>query len=209
MSTLFKSRAIVLKLVMNGLVPWLGYVLLSPHIGSLLALSVVTMIPLVDNLIHLVRHRTMDVFNGLMLVGFVLSLVMVLMGGSEKLLLMRESLVTVVIGLAFLASLLMKRPLIFHMVSRFSKGVNPEHNWAYPYFRQVMRRLTLLWGVALVVEAGLKLLLITVLSTSQMLAISSPLFYAVIGLTIAATIVYKRRAGVQMKQLRQDQAQFA
>jgi uncharacterized membrane protein len=209
MSKRFKSRAILLNLLINGLVPWLGYVLLSPHIGSLLALSIVTMIPLIDNLIHLARHRTIDMFNGLMLTGFVLSLIMVLLGGSEKLLLMRESLVTVVIGMAFLGSLLLKRPLIFHMVRRFSNGTDPERNWAYPYFRQMMRRLTILWGVALVAEAGLKLLLITMLSTSQMLAISTPLFYAVIGLAIGGTIVYKRRARVQMKQLQQSEAQLA
>ncbi|WPP41585.1 VC0807 family protein [Paenibacillus hunanensis] len=209
MSTVLKSRKILFNLIINGLIPWLGYVWLAPHIGSLLALSIVMMIPLIDNLIHLARHRKMDVFNGLMLAGFVLSLVMVLMGGSEKLLLMRESLVTVMIGLAFLGSLLLKRPLIYHMASRFSKGVDPERNWEYPYFRQVMRRLTLLWGVALVVEAGLKLLLINVLSTSQMLAISSPLFYAVIGLAIVGTIVYKRRAGMHMKQLKQHREQLA
>ncbi len=209
MSKRFKSRAILLNLLINGLVPWLGYVLLSPHIGSLLALSIVTMIPLIDNLIHLARHRTIDMFNGLMLTGFVLSLIMVLLGGSEKLLLMRESLVTVVIGMAFLGSLLLKRPLIFHMVRRFSNGTDPERNWAYPYFRQMMRRLTILWGVALVAEAGLKLLLITMLSTSQILAISTPLFYAVIGLAIGGTIVYKRRARVQMKQLQQSEAQLA
>ncbi|MCL9661577.1 hypothetical protein L2089_12830 [Paenibacillus hunanensis] len=209
MSTLLKSRKILFNLIINGLIPWLGYVWLAPHIGSVLALSIVMMIPLIDNLIHLARHRKMDVFNGLMLAGFVLSLVMVLMGGSEKLLLMRESLVTVVIGLAFLGSLLLKRPLIYHMASRFSNGVDPERNWEYPYFRQVMRRLTLLWGVALVVEAGLKLMLINVLSTSQMLAISSPLFYAVIGLAIVGTIVYKRRAGVHMKQLKQHREQLA
>ncbi len=209
MSTVLKSRKILFNLIINGLIPWLGYVWLAPHIGSVLALSIVMMIPLIDNLIHLARHRKMDVFNGLMLAGFVLSLVMVLMGGSEKLLLMRESLVTVVIGLAFLGSLLLKRPLIYHMASRFSNGVDPERNWEYPYFRQVMRRLTLLWGVALVVEAGLKLMLINVLSTSQMLAISSPLFYAVIGLAIVGTIVYKRRAGVHMKQLKQHREQLA
>ncbi len=207
MSTLLKSRAIILKLLVNGLIPWLVYVVLSPYIGSLMALSVVTIIPLVDNLLYLVRYRTLDAFNVLMLVGFVLSLVMVLLGGSEKLLLMRESLVTVLVGLAFLGSLLLERPLIFHMTSRFSKGVDPEHNWQYRYFRQVMRRLTLLWGVALVAEAGLKMLLISVLSTSQMLAISSPLFYAVIGLTVVVTIWYKRRAGAYMKQIKQGQVQ--
>ncbi len=207
MSILLKSRAVLLKLIINGLIPWLVYVLLSPYIGSLMALSVATIIPLVDNLIYLLRYRTLDTFNVLMLVGFVLSLVMVLLGGSEKLLLMRESLVTVLIGVAFLGSLFLKRPLIFHMASRFSKGVDPEHNWQYPYFRKVMRRLTLLWGVALVAEAGVKLLLISVLSISQMLAIASPLFYAVIGLTTVITIWYKRRAGSQMKQLKQTQAQ--
>ncbi|WP_322907264.1 VC0807 family protein [Paenibacillus campi] len=209
MLNVLKSRTLLLNLLLNGLLPWLGYVLLAPHIGSLPALSIVTMIPLVDNLVHFMRHRKLDTFNGLMLTGFVLSLIMVLLGGSEKLLLMRESLITVVIGLAFLGSLLLRRPLIFHMVRRFSQGVDPEQNWAYPYFRQVMRRLTLLWGIALVLEAGLKLLLITVLSTSQMLALSSPLFYAVIGLTVVLTIVYKRRAGVRMQQLKQTQTEAA
>lgn len=137
-----------------------------------------------------------------MLFTFVLSLVMVLLGGSEKLLLMRESLITAGVGLLFLGSLLMKRPLIYHMVSRFTPKVNGEKNWQYPYFRTVMRNMTLIWGVLLVLEALTKIVMIYEWSTAVVLALSSVVSYGFIGLAILLTIVYRRRSAVRLRQMK-------
>lgn len=196
------NRSTMLTLVINGLLPWLVYTLLLPHTSGLFALSIATLIPLLDNVRSVWKHRKLDVFGGLMLFGFVLSLVMVLLGGSEKLLLMRESFITAAVGLLFLGSLLMPRPLIFYMVERFTRSVSPEENWQYPYFRRMMRNMTLIWGVGLLLEVGVKILMIHNWSTVQVLALSTPVSLSMIGLLILLTVTYRRRASVQMSKLR-------
>ena len=204
MSVLPGRKYIIMTLIINGLIPWLIYILLKPHMSSLTALSIATVVPLLDNLIHLYRHRNLDVFGGIMLFTFVLSLVIVLLGGSEKLLLMRESFITAGVGALFLGSLLMQRPLIYHMVSRFTPTVNGEENWKYPYFRNVMRNMTLMWGIILVLEAVTKIVMIAELSTATVLAFSSVVSYGFIGLAILLTIVYRRRSSARMQQIKHN-----
>ncbi|WCT56142.1 hypothetical protein PQ456_01040 [Paenibacillus kyungheensis] len=191
---------IIFTLVINGLIPWGVYVWLSLYVGGLTALSIATLIPLVDNVFHFARHRKIDVFGGLMLLTFVLSLVMVLLGGSEKLLLLRESMITGVVGILFLGSLWVGKPLIYYIASRFSTISDFEQKWQYAYFRKVMRNMTLIWGVLLVLEAGTKIVMVYELSVIQVLALSSIVSYSFIGAAIGATILYRRKAAVNMKQ---------
>lgn len=191
---------IVFTLVINGLIPWGVYVWLSPYVGGLTALSIATLIPLIDNVFYFAKQRSIDVFGGLMLLTFVLSFVMIWLGGSEKILLLRESMITGVVGIIFLGSLWVGKPLIYHIASRFSTVSNIEQKWQYPYFRKVMRNMTLIWGVLLVLEAGTKIVMVYELSVMQVLALSSIVFYSFIGAAIGATILYRRKVAVNIKQ---------
>lgn len=191
---------IVFTLVINGLIPWGVYVWLSPYVGGLTALSIATLIPLIDNIFYFAKQRSIDVFGGLMLLTFVLSFVMIWLGDSEKILLLRESMITGVVGIVFLGSLWVGKPLIYHIASRFSTVSNIEQKWQYPYFRKVMRNMTLIWGVLLVLEAGTKIVMVYELSVMQVLALSSIVFYSFIGVAIGATILYRRKVAVNIKQ---------
>ncbi|WP_411348714.1 VC0807 family protein [Paenibacillus sp. WLX2291] len=204
LSNMLLNRSTLLTLVINGVLPWLVYMWLLPHTSGLFALSIATLIPLLDNVRSIWKHRKLDVFGGLMLFGFVLSLVMVLLGGSEKLLLMRESFITAAVGLLFLGSLLMPRPLVFYMVARFARSVSPEENWQYSYFRRVMRNMTWIWGIGLLLEVSVKILMIHHLSTTQVLALSTPVSLSMIGGIVLLNIVYRRRAAVHMRQLKEQ-----
>jgi ribosomal protein S18 acetylase RimI-like enzyme len=126
---------ILFTLIINGLAPWGIYEWLCHSMSSVLALSIATLVPLADNLVHLLRHKKLDVFGALMLFTFVLTLVPVSLGGSEKILLIRESLITGSVGLVFLGSLLFKRPLMYYLVLRFLVIKGFSDNWKYEYFR--------------------------------------------------------------------------
>jgi hypothetical protein len=52
----------------------------------------------------------------LVIAGIALSLIATLLGGSPRLLLIRESFITGIFGLIFLGSLLFPRPLLFQLV---------------------------------------------------------------------------------------------
>ena len=191
---------IIFTLVINGLIPWGVYVWLSPYVGGLTALSIATLIPLVDNIFHFAKHRTLDVFGGLMLITFILSFVMIWLGGSEKMLLLRESMITGVVGIVFLSSLLAGKPLIYYIASRFAHISNAEQKWQDSYFRKVMRNMTVIWGVLLVLEACTKIVMVYELSVGEVLALSSIVSYSFIGAAIGLTIVYRRRSTSKMKQ---------
>ncbi|MGV7114699.1 VC0807 family protein [Paenibacillus kyungheensis] len=200
MSHMLSRNYIVFTLVVNGLIPWGMYMLLSPYVGHLMALSIVTLIPLVENVFHFAKHRNLDVFGGLMLMTFILSLVMVLLGGSEKMLLLRESMITGVVGIVFLSSLLLNKPMIYHLASRFTRVTNIEQKWQNAYFRKMMRNMTLIWGVLLILEACTKVVMIYELSVGEVLALSSVVLYSFFGVAIGLTVVYRRRAVGKMNQ---------
>lgn len=201
------ARGIVFTLVVNGLIPLLVYEILKGHVTNLMALSIATAIPMLENVVTLVRHRRIDVFGLFMLIAFLLGIAVLLMGGSEQLILLKESFVTAVMGVIFLGSLCLPRPLIFYFAIRFTTANDASaksrfsSNWKYPYFRFVLRLMTAVWGVALLFEAGLRTFLVYHISTTAFLAVSSFITYGILGLTIVWTVAYRRRSKRKMEKI--------
>ncbi|WP_248924453.1 VC0807 family protein [Paenibacillus hamazuiensis] len=201
-------RGIVLSLLINGGLPLLVYKLLEGRMTEVAALSIATLIPLADTLYHLSRHKKLDVFAAFMAIGFILSILAVLLGGDEKLILLRESFVTGIMGLIFLGSLLFPKPLIYHFALRFAVGNSEERqsafaeNWKIPYMRKVIRVMTAGWGIALVLEAGIKCILVYTLSTTAFLAVSNVVTYGIIGLAIIWTVAYRRSSRQRLLKLK-------
>lgn len=197
-------QTIVLSLVINGAIPVLVYNLLLDYFSSFVSLLIATLIPLADNLFHIVKYRKADAFGLFMLTGFVLSLLAFVLGGNERLILLRESMVTGLLGLIFIVSLFFAKPLIYHFAIRFSasdaseKKGQFEKNWEVPYFRIVLRIMTAIWGIALLGEAVVKVILVYELSIPAFLAISQLIFYSVIGAAILFTVVYRRYAKTRL-----------
>jgi intracellular septation protein A len=200
-------KGIVMTLLINGAVPFVVYEVLSSRMSSIAALSVATVIPLIDNLFSLIKHRKLDVFAVFMLVSFLLGIFMLTIGGSERLLLVRESFVTGILGLIFLASLLFPRPLIYYFAIRFMVGDDPEKtsafsgNWQYAYFRFALRFITIVWGIALIGEAAVRSILVFKLSVAQFLAVSNFVLYGFIGAAILFTVVYRRHSQKRLKDI--------
>ncbi|EKN67602.1 hypothetical protein BABA_12770 [Neobacillus bataviensis LMG 21833] len=200
-------QMIVISLVINGAVPVVVYNLLTNYYSSFVSLLVATLIPLADNLYHIVKYKKADAFGLFMLTGFILSLLAFVLGGNERLILLRESMVTGLLGLIFIASLFFSKPLIYHFAIKFSAEDASEQkgkfkkNWEIPYFRTVLRIMTAIWGIALLGEAIVKIILVYELSISTFLAVSQLIFYSVIGAAILFTIVYRRYAKVRLDHL--------
>ncbi len=197
-----KRTYVLFTLFLNGFVPWALYVWLSDYMSSLAALSIATLVPLIDNIVHLWKHKKLDAFGSLMLFTFVLTLVLVFLGGSEKLLLIRESFITASVGLIFLLSLLFTRPLMFYLALRFVGKSDFADNWKYEYFRYVMRLMTFVWGIILLLEATVRVIMVFQLSTAQYLAFSNFVLCGIIGIAILWTIVYRKKAGRRLEQIK-------
>lgn len=205
-------KSIAITLIINGVIPLLVYEWLRSYMSGVTALSIATVIPLLDNVYHLIKHRRLDVFAVFMFVSFALGLAMALLGGDEQMLLIRESFVTAFLGLVFLGSLLFPRPLIFYFAMRFTVGADPVRTkafadqWQYPYFRYVLRLMTAVWGVALLGEAIVRTLLVYSLSITQFLAVSSFVMYGFIGAALGWTVYYRKHSGKKLRQIKQRHA---
>jgi hypothetical protein len=194
-------REVVQSLLINGLAPYLVYTILSGHLSDVAALSIAASVPALDNLVSFLRYRRLDVFGSFILLSLVISIGVVLLGGDAKFILIKESFVTAGLGVLLLGSLLLPRPLIFYFAVHFSAGhdaasrANFSQYWQYPYFRFVMYTMTIVWGLSLVSEAIIRTILVFSLNnTKDFLAISPFVTYGILGLTIAWTVWFARRA---------------
>ena len=174
--------ALVRDLGINVAAPYATYLLLSHEGVSLVwALAAGSVFPLTATLVGFARSRRVDALGIIVLVVTAASIIGALLFTSPYLLLAKGSLITGGIGTLFLLSLLMSRPLIYHLAS--NTGQDPETRAEYiamweaePGFRRLMRRLTLIWGVGMYVEASLRLLLIGRLPVAVFLPVSEAMW---------------------------------
>ncbi|WP_282938572.1 VC0807 family protein [Paenibacillus sp. RC67] len=198
-----KRLSIALTLLVNGILPWALYVWLSDYMTSIAALSIATLVPLADNVIYLIKHRKLDAFGSVMLFTLIVTLVLVAMGGSEKILLIRESMITGSVGAVFLGSLLFRRPLMFYLAKRFIDNPDFAENWNYGYFRYVMRLMTFVWGILLLLEAAVRTIMVFQLTVAEFLAFSNLVLYGFIGAAIAWTVIYRKHSAKRLNEIKQ------
>jgi hypothetical protein len=206
-------RGIGRSLVINGAVPLLIYNLLKSRGASdITALSVAAVVPAIDGIVTVARKRRIDLLSALVLAGIAISIIAVLLGGDPRLLLIRESFLTVALGVACFVSFLLPRPLMFYFGRYFATADDPakvaNYNalWQYPYFRHVNRVITLVWGVTYVGEFLLRVALVYRLSINQVLAIAPLVFNAITISVILWTFAYARYARRQGDEMRRQVA---
>lgn len=189
-----------LEILFNFILPWVCYRLAKPHYGEIHAIMASAAPPILWSLIEFARHRRIDAISILVLGGIALSLVGFALGGSAKLLLMRESLITGLIGLAFIGSALIGKPLIYVLarasLSRRSaedRDEFDEHS-EKPDFKRAMTVMTIVWGFGFIVETGVRTILVYSLAVGRFLIVGPIVGYATIGLLMLWTFLYVRRA---------------
>jgi hypothetical protein len=104
-----------IEILVNFVLPYLIYVKAEHPIGPAHALMFASLPPVAWSVIEFARKRRVDALSMLVIAGIVLSLFAFLGGGSVKFLQLRENLVTGLIGLVFLGSAAIGRPLIYQL----------------------------------------------------------------------------------------------
>jgi hypothetical protein len=202
-------------LVFNVAAPILTYKLMTDHgASSVNALLVSSLWPFAEVAFVFVRRRRLDDFGMLTLLFMGLSLISAAFFHSERMLLIKESVVTGVFGLICLGSLAAPRPLMFYFGRKFGtdgteQGIAFWNSlWQYEGFRKTQRLMTTVWGVAYLVEAGVRIALTYVLSRSAAVTMNNTVPYAVLGLLLFWTIRLgkKRRAAAEAAGMFPDEA---
>jgi hypothetical protein len=138
-----------------------------------------TTFPLGKSIFDAAKHRKLDPVSVLVLLGIGASAGGILLGGSPRLLLMRESLFTAVFGLICFASLLLPRPMMFHFGQEFIAGDDLvkrrryQTSWALPEVRVTSRLITVVWGSVYLGEFAIRMALIFLVPVEWVLVIFS------------------------------------
>ena len=197
---------VALDFLVNLGAPFLVYQLVSGHMSEKAALMLSSVPPILWSIGQLIWSRKLDALSLLVITGIALSLVATLLGGSPRLLLVRESLITGIFGLIFLGSLLFSRPLMFHLVKTTvtKQGMTQEafaSRWSIPDFRFTFYLMTIVWGVGLLVEATLKIILAFTMPTGLFLVVSPIISYTIYLGLLGWSICYgnqRRKAGERL-----------
>ncbi len=188
-----------LEVVINFLGPLLIYDYAKPHLGDVQALIASSAPPILWSLIEFARKRRVDAVSMLVLVGIALSLLAFIGGGGARFLQLREKLVTVTIGLVFLGSAAIGRPLIYYLARAglqrrgSSELAEFEALRDNVYFRRTMAILTVVWGAGLLADAMAGVALVLTLSIHDYLIAAPVLGYGTMGSLGLWTWWYSRR----------------
>jgi hypothetical protein len=168
-------------------------------------------VPLAWSLVEFARNRKIDVISVLVLGGIGLSLVAIAFGGSPKLLLFRESLVTGTIGLVLIGSAIIRRPLMRVLVTASARAFSdPNSDVAAvlpggafarareelegyadkPWFLRLMSVMTVVVGLLLVTETAVRSALIFSLPTEKVLLLGPVVKYSTVGVLMLLTFGY-------------------
>jgi intracellular septation protein A len=151
--------------------------------SDLAALAWGAVFPLAGIAMGFVRTRRLDAISAVSLISIIVGVGGGLLLHSAEFLLVKDSLVTATVGMTFLASLLASRPLIF-TIGRAQAPERAEvfdRRWAEPAFRRALRRMTAVWGTALLAEACARVVLSLLIPPGALLLVSPLLAAAVIG----------------------------
>jgi len=184
---------VVVELAFNIGLPVLIYVFTKSRLGDVGALMLASSPAIVWSVLTFLRERTLDAIAILVLTGIVLSLVGFIGGGGVKLLQLRENLVTGLVGLIFLGSAVINRPLIFHLARAGTRRVSPAALEDFdglrrdPQFRSAMMLETLAWAGGLIAASAINCTLVFLLPIDVFLLVSGPISYGMIGVLTAFT----------------------
>jgi len=103
------------EVAVNFLLPFLIYSYSRGGLGDIQALMAASAPPILWSIAAFIRERKLDAISVLVLSGIALSLFAFAGGGGVKVLQLRENLVTGLVGLIFLGSAAIGRPLIYQL----------------------------------------------------------------------------------------------
>ena len=185
--------------LINSILPLILYRFFMLYFSNLDALIIAITVPIFYNIYEVLKEKKVDAFGILMLASFGMGIGCVFLGGNEQFLLLKESFVTFILGFAFLVTMLFKKPLVYHFILKFEpdrKTFNEtslKELWKDDYFRFSIKFMNAVWGMAMLLDATLKTILVFHVSVSVFLVASNLITYSVIGLTILWTIHYRNK----------------
>ncbi|HEX7390681.1 MAG TPA: VC0807 family protein [Acidiphilium sp.] len=185
--------------LVNFLLPYAIYVESASFLGKLHALIMASVPPIVWSIVEFIRNRRIDAVSTMVVASIVLSLLALIGGGSVSDLQLRQNFVTAAIGLGFLVSAAIGRPLIYQLARAAKMRTSPAEVERFErlrdnhHFRRTMMIMTLVWGIGLLISSGIGCILVFSLSVPDYLIANPIVSYGIIGVLILWSIWYDKR----------------
>jgi len=189
-----------IEILMNFVLPYVIYIRMDAHFGDVIALLASSAPPMIWSLIEFARKRRVDAISLLVIAGIILSLLGFIGGGSVRLLQLRENLVTGLVGLVFLGSALIKKPLIYELARASMMRKSPDEAEKFvalrdnKNFKRVMNFMTLVWGFGLLAQTAAACILVFSMPITEYLVVSPFVGYGSMGALGLWTWWYAKRA---------------
>jgi intracellular septation protein A len=186
--------------LVNVVLPFIIYNYAEGPLGAVRALLASSVPPILWSLVEFARHRRLDALSALVVGGIALSLLAMIGGGGVKFLQLREKLVTGVIGLVFVGSALIGKPLIYELARSSMRRKSEDEARKFEAlqvhagFRRTMTVMTLVWGFGLLADVAVSVVLVFVLSIREYLIVNPILGYGSIGALSLWSFLYGQRA---------------
>jgi hypothetical protein len=156
-----------------------------------------SLVPAISNVVNLVRRKTVDIVGLLILLGMMGGLIPALFGGTQRLLLIRESFVSGLLGLVLLISpFIMRKPIGYYVIREFltANDALPEEHfdvlWRTAYFLHGVRIVTIAWGIVLLGELVLRAFMALTMNVGVVVSVSPVIFTTLMLLAGIATAIW-------------------
>jgi hypothetical protein len=168
------------SIFLNVICPYLLYRLLAPRFlsGSLLPLALSSVPPLLGLVYGLIRQRTIDFIAFFAAEDIAVSMVSLMLAHTEVSALVGRSLQNAVLGVIFLGSLALSRPLVLYIARQFVTGNDSQARERFdlivnqPDARKVYRNMTWVWAVAMFAKSAGSVLLALIVPAQNYLVFS-------------------------------------
>ncbi|MCV7016040.1 VC0807 family protein [Mycolicibacterium madagascariense] len=191
-----RSMRPVLQTVLVDVAPPLVayYGLRAAGASEYAALLTATVVSGIRVVYGVVRSRRLDPFAIYLLLTFGLSLIVGLSTTNPRSILVGNTFVNGIGGLIFMGSCFVGTPLTQVVGDRFRKPGDAVPNAAEARaIRRVHVQLSAMWGIGLLLEVAIRLVVIAHYSVDVANGVNSAITFPVIGLLVVATIVVGRR----------------
>lgn len=195
------SRGTLIDIALNIAVPYAIYTIAHNYFGlsDITALTLSSVYPLFDIIREYIKDRTLNFISLIVLIATITGIIGALIGGNPRLILLRESLFTFLLGIVCFITLITGKPLMFYFAREFSAGKDPVKRKQFTQILQkkkafsFFRLLTIVWGVVYVLEFLLKWYLIYTFSISASLLIAPISTYIVTFAALGWTFWYAKK----------------
>lgn len=188
-------RGILQMVMMNIILPIVIYSILEGKVSLVLALALSGIPPALEGLYNIYKTRQIDAIAVMVIISIIFSIVVVLLTSDAKLILLKDSIQTVLLGLLFGTSIFMKENLIWRYNRQFS-GHNPEtqkemdERWKNPRVKHVTNVLCMVWAIGFLIEATIRIILIYTIPTDILGYLSPCLLVVVLGSLALFSVMY-------------------